>query len=161
MKKLFIDLDVCGSSESAGKCTAECSYPFHPGNDGVLSLLEIAAYAIVCRQCETGNCISACPKDALEKDSSGVLRRYNMRCISCKSCAIACPFGTIYTEAIPYGLSRCDYCIPRLSPGEEPLCVKTCVPEGAIKYLEIEPDESENLHAVGDNLVVKAEVWKR
>lgn len=161
MKKLFIDLDVCGSSENKGRCTAECSYPFHPGNDGVISLLELASYAVICRQCESGNCIAACPVDALEKDSTGVLRRYNMRCVSCKSCAIACPFGIIYPEAIPYGVSMCDYCVHRLKGGEDPLCVRTCKPEGAIEYLEIEADESKNLHAVGDNLVVKAEVWKR
>jgi hypothetical protein len=74
LKKLFIDLDVCGSTENEGKCTAECSYPFHPGNDGVISLLELAAYAVVCRQCESGNCVESCPKDALEKEDSGAPR---------------------------------------------------------------------------------------
>jgi Fe-S-cluster-containing dehydrogenase component len=160
LKRVFIDLSLCDGCGDREDCVAQCSYPYHPGNDGVTSVREIAAYALVCRQCESGNCVNACPKEALEKDEQGILRRYNMRCISCKSCALACPFGTIYAELVPYGLSRCDYCVDRLAPGEDPLCVRTC-PLGAIKYMEVEADESNNIHQVGDHLVVKCEVWKR
>ena len=151
---------MCDSCESREVCEAQCSYPYHPDNDGITSLRELAAYAVICRRCESGNCLVACPKEALEKDADGILRRYNLRCISCKSCSLACPFGTIYPELVPYAVSRCDYCIERLASGEEPLCVKTC-PYGAIKYIDIEADEEQNLHAVGNNLVVKCEVWKR
>jgi Fe-S-cluster-containing dehydrogenase component len=160
VKRVFIDLDLCDDCGEREDCIAKCSYPYHPGNDGVTSLRELAAYGVICRQCESGNCINACTEEALEKGDDGILRRYNMRCISCKSCAVACPFGTIYPELVPYGLSRCDYCIQRLEPGEDPLCVTTC-PLGAIKYVEIEPDESKSMHGVGENLVVKCEVWQR
>jgi len=160
LKRLFIDLDVCDSCEAREKCVARCSYPYHPGNDGVTSLRELAAYAVICRKCESGNCVNACPTEALERDAKGVLRRYNMRCVGCKSCSVACPFGTIYPEVIPYGLSRCDYCLGRIAPAEDPLCVRTC-PLGAIKWTEIEPDETRHLHQVGDHLIVKCEVWKR
>ena len=67
---------------------------------------------------------------------------------------------TIYPEAIPFLASGCDYCLKRLKPGEEPLCVKTG-PDGAIQYTEMEPDEAKSIHKVGDHLVVKCEVWKR
>jgi Fe-S-cluster-containing dehydrogenase component len=160
LKRLFIDLDMCDSCEARDKCVAKCSYPYHPGNDGVTSLRELAAYAVVCRKCESGNCVNACPTEALEKDADGVLRRYNMRCVGCKSCSLACPFGTIYPEVIPYGLSRCDYCLGRIAPADDPLCVKTC-PLGAIKWVEIEPDETKQLRQVGDHLIVKCDVWKR
>jgi Fe-S-cluster-containing dehydrogenase component len=161
LKKVFIDLDLLDRiEEERGGLDIQCSYPYHPSNDGVTSLRELAAYAVICRKCESGNCVNACPKDALEKDEEGILRRYSMRCISCKSCALACPFGTIYAETIPFAVSRCDYCLQRLKPGEEPLCVRTA-PDGVIQYTEIEPDESKNIHQVGDHLVVKCQVWKR
>ena len=160
MKRVFIDLDLLDDLEEKGELNIQCSYPYHPDNDGVASLRELAAYAVICRKCESANCVNACPKEALEKDEEGILRRYSMRCISCKSCAVACPFGTIYPEAIPFTVSRCDYCVERLAPGEDPLCVRTC-PNEAIKYIEIEPDEKKNLHKVGDHLVVKSEIWKR
>lgn len=160
MKKVFIDLDLLDGFEEKGDLDIQCSYPYHPGNDGVTSLRELGAYAVICRQCESPNCVTSCPTEALEKDAEGILRRYNMRCTSCKSCALACPFGTIYPEAVPLFASRCDYCIDRLAPGEVPLCVKTS-PDGAIQYIDIEPDESQDTHGVGDHLVVKCKVWKR
>jgi Fe-S-cluster-containing dehydrogenase component len=160
LKTLLIDLDICDGCEAKEQCTARCSYPLHPDNDGVTSLRELAAYAVICRKCESGNCINACPKEALEKNAKGVLVRHNMRCISCKSCSLACPFGTIYPEVIPYGLSRCDYCLGRIATEEDPLCVRTC-PLGAIKYLEIGPDEAKQLHQASDHLIVKCDVWTR
>ncbi|HVP58450.1 MAG TPA: 4Fe-4S dicluster domain-containing protein [bacterium] len=160
MKKLLIDFDICDGCEGRDECPAKCSYPYHPGNAGVTSLRELAAYAVICRRCELANCISACPKEALEKNDKGILVRHNMRCISCKSCSLACPFGTIYPDAIPYGLSRCDYCLGRIGPNEDPLCVRTC-PLGAIRYVEIAPDEAKQLREASDNLIVKCSVWKR
>ncbi|MFH1314351.1 MAG: 4Fe-4S dicluster domain-containing protein [Candidatus Eisenbacteria bacterium] len=171
MKKVFIDLELLDRLEREGDLDIQCSYPFHryypydrwgmrPGNDGIAALRELATYAVVCRQCESANCVISCPRDALEKDADGILRRYSLRCIGCRSCTVACPFGTIYPQAIPFLASGCDYCLKRLKPGEEPLCVKTG-PDGAVKYTEMEPDESKNIHKVGDHLVVKCEVWKR
>ena len=59
---------------------------YHPDNDGVLSLREFATYAVICRQCELANCVEACPKEALEQQPDGTLKRYNLRCIACRSC---------------------------------------------------------------------------
>lgn len=160
MKKVFIDLDLLDKLEEDGDLEVQCSYPYHPRNDGVLSLRELASYAVICRHCESANCVNSCPKEALEKDAEGILRRYNMRCISCKSCAVACPFGTIYMDALPFLVSGCDYCIDRLASGEVPLCVRTS-PDGAIQYTDIEADESKETYKVGDHLVVKCKAWKR
>jgi Fe-S-cluster-containing dehydrogenase component len=160
LKKVCIDLDQLDRIEAEGDPRVKCSYPYHPGNDGVLSLRELAAYAVICRQCESANCVSSCPAEALEKDAEGILRRYNMRCTSCKSCAVACPFGTIYAEVLPFFASYCDYCVDRLAPGEAPLCVRTS-PEGVVEYADTEPDESKDVYMVGDHLIVKCKVWKR
>ncbi len=160
MKRVFIDLDLLDGLEEEKDLEIECSYPYHPNNEGVQSLRELASYAVICRKCEEASCVLSCPVEALEKDEEGILRRYNMRCISCKSCAVACPFGTIYPEVIPYGVSRCDFCIDRLKQGEDPLCVRTS-PDGVIQYIEIEPDESKDIYKVGDHLVVTCKAWKR
>ncbi len=157
MKRLFIDLEICRKCK---KCTAECSYFYHPVNNGVVNLLELAARMEVCRKCEEAPCIAACPKEALERHPDGTVRRYSMRCIGCNTCAIACPFGVISSETIPYITSQCDYCSGRLADDEEPLCVRTC-PEGAIKYIEVEESEEKDIHAVGDKLVVHAIPWKK
>lgn len=156
MKKLFIDLEICNKCK---ECKVDCSYFYHPQNNGITTLRELAAFATVCRQCEEAPCIKACPQDALEKQEDGTLKRYNMRCIGCKSCVLACPFGTIYPEVIPHLASQCDYCLNRLN-GKIPECVNTC-PFGAVKYADIEEDVKENIFAVGKNLVVHSIPWEK
>lgn len=155
-KKLYIDLEKCSECKS---CDIDCDYFYHPSNSGVSSLRELATFTIVCRKCEDPACVRSCPKDALEKQKDGTIKRYNMRCISCKSCTIACPFGTIYPELVPYAFARCDLCLEKLKNGD-PKCVESCKEEG-IKYIDIEADPLKDLYAIGDNIVVHTKVWNR
>jgi len=156
MKKLFIDLEICNKCK---ECKVDCSYFYHPQNNGITTLRELAAFATVCRQCEEAPCVKACPQAALEKQEDGTLKRYNMRCIGCKSCVLACPFGTIYPEVIPHLVSQCDYCLSRAN-GKIPECVNTC-PFEAVKYVDIEENAEENIFAVGKNLVVHSIPWEK
>jgi len=157
LKKLFIDLEVL--SKCGEKLACKCSYPYHTGNNGVTNLLEQIMRAEICRKCEEAPCINACPNEALEKQPDGNLKRYSMRCISCNSCVLACPFGAVYPEIIPYLTPQCDYCMGRLSDGEEPLCVKTS-PEGTVKYTEVEESDEKNIRSIGNNLAVHSIPWK-
>ncbi|MBN2591193.1 MAG: 4Fe-4S dicluster domain-containing protein [Sedimentisphaerales bacterium] len=152
--KLIIDLAKSIIQEES---EVKCSYKHHPENKGFDSLLEMIRFALICRRCESAPCVKACPQGALEKVPSqkhdtGILKRANMLCTGCGTCAIACPFGTIYTDLIPFPSSVCDVCKDRLSPGEKPLCVETCK-DGSIDYAEtkIRGDLTE----VFDNIVVK------
>lgn len=157
LKRLYIDLDKCLDCEQE-RC--RCSYIFHPENNGIISIREIASFAIICRKCEQGTCVLSCPKDALEKREDGVVKRYHMRCVGCKSCTLACPFGTIIPDVIPYRVSTCDFCIGRLKEDEVPLCVSTC-PSGALRYGEYEPDEEKGEYLIGENLIARAYAWDR
>jgi len=80
-------------------------------------------------------------------------------CVSCKSCAVACPFGTIFFEILPFLTFTCDLCQGRLKEGEEPVCVRAC-PRGALKYGDFEPNEAQNQHLIGD-VVVQMTPWKK
>lgn len=155
--RLFVDLEILSK---APKCEMRCSYFYHPLNDGIVALREYATYLIVCRKCEEGTCVRACPKDALEKPKDRPLVRYSFRCVSCKSCSFACPFGTIYPEVLPYIISTCDYCLGRLKGDEPPLCVKTCIC-GALKYGEFKEEPEKHIYFAGDNLVVHSIQWVR
>jgi Fe-S-cluster-containing dehydrogenase component len=151
-KRLFVDLELCAKCP---ECVTKCDYFYHPANNGLISVRERAAMSVVCRRCENPVCVSACTRDALEKDANGVLRRYNMRCVGCKSCSIACPFGTLIPDVIPYVTSVCDYCLGTLEGDEVPTCVKTC-PLNAVAFEEVEEDTSRNNYAADEYLVVHA-----
>ena len=154
MEKLVIDLAKCKPQQESG---VRCSYNNHPDNYGFDSLLEMIRFALICRRCEGAPCIKACPRKALEKvdiknNDAGILKRANMLCTGCGTCAIACPFGTIYPELVPFPSSVCDVCRGRLKPGEKPLCVQTAG-DGSIDYgtVNLEGDLTE----VFDDIVVK------
>ena len=157
MKKLFIDLEKLYNCE---KPTAECSYYYHPDNDGVTRLRELGQFLHICRKCEEAPCVNACPKEALEKQEDGTVKRYTMRCISCKSCSLACPFGTIPLETIPYIISQCDECIDRLDK-EEPICARTCSIKDAVKFTEVKESEKDDVYLIGKNIAVHAKAWKK
>ena len=126
LKRLYIDIPALIDAETELE-KIECEYMFHRNNQGPFSLLEVAEFAAYCRQCSDAFCVAACPKEALELQENGAVKRYNMRCVGCKSCILACPFGTIFPEVINYVTSKCDFCLNQLKDDPEyiPACVKT------------------------------------
>ena len=159
--RLYIDLDICGSGECR-ECVIQCSYFYHPQNNGIISVAELATYYLVCRKCEEPHCVNACPVEALEQqeEKERILIRHNMRCISCRSCSHACPYGTIYPETVPYIAHNCDFCLDRRAEKEEPLCITTC-PYGALSLKSGDVELDENTFLVGDNIIVHSTHWDK
>lgn len=161
MKKLFIDVPaLIDSGVEAG--TIDCEYGYHRNNEGVSSLMEVVEFAAYCRQCPEAFCVLSCPKEALERQETGVIKRYNMRCVGCKSCVLACPFGTIFPEVINYLSSKCDYCLNQLNDNPEhvPACVKTA-PANTFQMKEVEEQPEHYVFFVGDHLAVKSPSWRQ
>jgi Fe-S-cluster-containing dehydrogenase component len=159
LKRLLVDIPALIDS-GVEVDQIECEYLFHRKNKGPTSVVEVAEFASFCRQCKDAFCVTACPKDALEHLDTGVIKRWNMRCVGCKSCVIACPFGTIFPEAINYISSKCDFCLSKLNdnPDYEPVCVKTA-PDGTMTMLMLEGEKENNVLFVGDHLAVRSPNW--
>ena len=116
-----------------------------------------ATFAVICRRCASASCIDACAFDALERGEDDILQRHNMRCVSCKMCAHACPFGTIYTDMLPFYDVNCDACLETCDT--EPLCVASC-PHGALEFRDTDPSEMD-IHIVDQHLAARAKGWIR
>ncbi len=158
LKKLFIDMEKL--EEHKAKCDGECSYFYHPGNDGIMALQEAITYTLICRKCEKENCVNSCPFEALEKGPDKILRRANLRCTSCKTCSHACHSGVIWPEFIPYMAFNCDLCLERLKGGDTPGCVTSCSC-GAVNYGNYKEDDLKDLYLVGNNIVARSVHWQR
>jgi len=156
MKRLFVDLEICAKCKV---CRVACDYFYHPQNNGVASLREYATFATLCRHCEEAPCVASCYHNALERSDDGHIKRYKMRCTSCKSCSVACPFGVIFHDFIPYLDSKCDYCVGMSSA--VPKCISSC-PDKAIEVREdVVEDLEKNIFLVGESLAVHTLKWSR
>lgn len=160
LKKLFIDIPALLESNTDVR-SIECGYLFHRTNMGQYSLLEMAEFAAYCRQCKNSFCVDACPKEALEKQDNGLIKRYNMRCVGCKSCILACPFGTIFPEVINYITAKCDFCLEYLEKDPEyiPACVRSA-PENTFQLKDIARENpKEHVYFIGDHVAVRTKSW--
>lgn len=161
MKKLFIDVPALTAADEAID-RIQCEYLFHRVNPGQLTLLEMAQFAAYCRQCEDAFCVAACPEEALERLETGSIKRYNMRCVGCRSCVLACPFGTIFPEVMNYVTAKCDYCLnqQRWDSGFRPACVETA-PNESFRMVDLaEEDPEHQVFFVGKHLAVKSPSWR-
>ena len=87
-----------------------------------------------CRHCEEPACVSVCIVGALQKTDEGPVIYDESKCIGCRYCMLACPYGIPryeWSDAIPY-IRKCDLCYDRIMNGEldKPACVAAC-PEKA------------------------------
>ena len=100
---------------------------------------EENGYAFIKRQClhcVDPSCMSACPVSAMLKDpETGIVSHDPDRCIGCRYCVYACPFGVPqYDFSGPFGeIHKCQLCKHRLAEGELPGCVESC-PTGATLF---------------------------
>lgn len=146
---VLIDLTRCTGCESCVlACKASNNLP-HP--DVVATSLDSDAFTCLetrslaeggvgyvkrqCMHCLTPACASACTVGALTKSPEGPVVYDSSKCIGCRYCQYACPFGVPTFEwENPLGLIRkCQFCQARLGQGQKPACAEAC-PNGALRF---------------------------
>ncbi|PLY45203.1 oxidoreductase FeS-binding subunit [Lelliottia sp. F153] len=85
--------------------------------------------AVTCHHCENAPCAQSCPNGAIAKSHDSV-QVNQQKCIGCKACVVACPFGTMEIVVTPVSdgqvkatAHKCDLCHDR---PQGPACVENC-----------------------------------
>ncbi|EOC4160047.1 TPA: 4Fe-4S dicluster domain-containing protein [Enterobacter hormaechei] len=89
--------------------------------------------AVGCHQCEDAPCANVCPPGAIHR-AAGAWLVEQARCIGCKSCMVACPFGAMQVRVVGDRVQalKCDLCMHREGG---PACVEAC-PTHALRCID-------------------------
>jgi carbon-monoxide dehydrogenase iron sulfur subunit len=140
-KVLVINPEKCTGCR---KCEMVCSV-FHYGfSDPSRSMIKVKKWEhiglylpVTCQSCDEPFCTEVCPAKACHRDpESNKVIIDKDKCIGCKTCIIACPFGVPFFDKTLHVSVKCDFC------GGDPQCVASCT-TGAIKYIDIDQVDKE------------------
>jgi len=175
---MVIDLDSCtGCRACQAACAMENKTPYWEGkfrthvedvSQGEFPDVERKFIPRLCMQCDHPSCVEACPTGASHTNGGGTVVVDVERCILCKYCVSACPYGVRYeyTEAdrakakevfgeAPKNayIDKCNFCEQRLAAGLEPACVATCL-AGARIFGDLDDPASQVSQLVGSGRAV-------
>ncbi len=80
----------------------------------------------LCNQCENPPCVQVCPVTATFQTDDGVVLIDASRCIGCRYCIQACPYGARFFNPITETADKCTFCYHRVTQGLLPACVEVC-----------------------------------
>jgi formate dehydrogenase iron-sulfur subunit len=86
----------------------------------------------LCMHCTDPACVSVCPVAALEKTEAGPVVYDADKCMGCRYCMVACPFGVPKYEwaSLTPEIKKCTGCYERVREGKPTACSEAC-PTGA------------------------------
>ncbi|MBI5709264.1 MAG: 4Fe-4S dicluster domain-containing protein [Candidatus Eisenbacteria bacterium] len=86
----------------------------------------------LCNQCAHPPCVQVCPVGATFSTRDGVVLIDKDRCIGCRYCIQACPYGARYFDHRTSTADKCTFCYHRITRGLLPACVEVCPTQARI-----------------------------
>jgi DMSO reductase iron-sulfur subunit len=97
--------------------------------------------SVACNHCENPECVRVCPVGAYTKREDGIVEQNHDKCIGCRLCTMACPYGATRYSPSHRKASKCELCKTRLDAGLKPACVEAC-PARALTMIELDTFEN-------------------
>lgn len=138
-------------------------------NDRIKSL----PFLVLCNQCQDAPCVRACPTKATFKQEDGIVAMDFHRCIGCRFCMAACPYGSRsfnFRDPRPFiketnkkfptrmkgVVEKCNFCSELLAEGKQPACVEAS--NGALVFGDLDDPESEVRKLLKSNYTIRRKV---
>ena len=135
MKQIVVYQERCTACR---ECELACSFEHEDAFVPALSRIRVQDFydeqfylPMVCVHCADAPCATVCPTVAITREPTGQVKVHDERCIGCKMCLLACPFGVMGFSLRTGVAHNCDFC------DGDPQCVQFCVPK-ALAYEEVE-----------------------
>jgi Fe-S-cluster-containing dehydrogenase component len=180
---MVIDLPGCAREEGCTKCIAACNdahnvpaiedpareakwiwkAPFEnvfasQENEFLSAAYKDMPVLALCNHCDQPPCVRVCPTQATWKREDGIVMMDWHRCIGCRYCMAACPYGSRsfnWSDPRPHiarlnpdfptrtkgVVEKCNFCEERLGQGMLPACVEAC-PAKAMVFGDLEDPSS-------------------
>ena len=194
---MVIDLKKCQRAENCDKCIVAChqthnvplfdspkdeikwiwkepfGHAFHAQeHEYAREDLKHSPALLLCNHCDSPPCVKVCPTQATwKRDSDGIVMMDWHRCIGCRYCVAACPYGSRSfnwrdprpfiedtTDEFPTRsrgvVEKCTFCEERLAKGQMPACVEACE-EKALVFGDLEDPNSEIRKILGTNFSIR------
>jgi molybdopterin-containing oxidoreductase family iron-sulfur binding subunit len=136
--------------------------------------LHDSSFLVFCNHCDNPPCVRACPTKATFKRKDGIVAMDYHRCIGCRFCMAACPYGMrsfnwrdprpfikkeTFNREFPTRMrgvvEKCNFCVERLAKGLQPACVEVCGDTGAMVFGDLNDPHSEIRKVLAENFTIQ------
>jgi molybdopterin-containing oxidoreductase family iron-sulfur binding subunit len=126
---------------------------------------------VFCNHCDNPPCVRVCPTQATWARDDGLVTIDAHRCIGCRYCVAACPYGSRsfnWIDPRPFVprsssqyptrtrgvVEKCNLCEERLADGRLPACVEAC-PERAMVFGDLNDPASDVRRVIGERYSIR------
>lgn len=140
------------------------------GNAYLNESAEHSPFLVLCNHCENPPCCRACPTEATFQREDGIVLMDFHRCIGCRFCMAACPYGSRsfnfldprehikeqnkkFPTRMKGVVEKCNFCAERLAEGQMPACAEAS--KGAIAFGDLDDPASEVRKLLKENYTIR------